>query len=137
MISLNEIMKKHIDFYEEMIREKNITLQWKGEGIFFVELHPQLTDILASNLISNAVSHNIVNGNIQIFSSQEKFSVRNSGEPPTHSPEEMFSRFKKGNQSSGHLGLGLALVKEIVDSAHLSVQYSFLNGQHVIELRRK
>ena len=115
---------------------KSLQGEWKEEGNFIVGLHPQLADILASNLISNAVSHNIANGNIRLTFSNEKFSIRNSGPEPGNLLSEMFSRFKKGNQSSAHLGLGLALVKEIAEAAQLSVQYNFENGEHSIEIKK-
>jgi len=136
-ISMNEVIKKYLNLYDELIREKKLKVEMKEEGEFVAEVHPQLADILISNLISNAIRHNKLEGSIHVSISPDKISISNSGNAPAHSTQEMFARFKKGNQSSEHLGLGLSLVKEIVQAANLSVQYTFHEGEHVLELKKK
>ena len=133
---MNEVIKKYLHLYYELIKERKLKVEMREEREFISEVHPQLADILISNLISNAIRHNSPEGNILVTVSADKISISNSGEAPSQSTEEMFARFKKGNQSAEHLGLGLSLVKEISNAAGLSVQYTFQEGEHKIELKK-
>jgi K+-sensing histidine kinase KdpD len=63
--------------------------------------------------------------------------ISNSGEPLTISPDELFVRFKKDDSSKESLGLGLSIIKSILDSYGYSISYNYINQLHVFEIMFK
>jgi signal transduction histidine kinase len=89
-----------------------------------------LIEILLSNLVGNAVVHNIPKGYIKVHLDATKLVIENSGPEITGDPEALFDRFKKGDDASKTTGLGLALVKQITRLYQLRVHYDYQNGVH-------
>ena len=68
---------------------------------------------------------------------KDGFQISNSGNAPLYPTEQLFNRFKKGNNASEHLGLGLALVKEIVQTSGLQISYTFEKERHVMVVKKQ
>lgn len=137
IITISEVFRKFIELYDETIADKELKVNVKIEEEFICEMHPVLVDVLLSNLLSNAIKHNIQKGTLSIRFKKDEFEITNSGLSPEYPCELLFTRFKKGNHhSSEHLGLGLALVKEIVDTNNLQVFYTFDNGLHSVRIKK-
>lgn len=136
-VEFSEIIRKHIENYEEMFLEKQLKVEFNQSEEFITEIHPALAEILVSNLLNNAVHHNIKNGSIKIDVDKTCFQVSNTGHDPGLPADLLFARFKKGSASAEHLGLGLAIVKEIVETNRLSVSYEFENDYHKISISAK
>jgi len=81
-----------------------------------VQANPLLFDMVISNLISNAIKHNVKGGNITVSTTNLFVSVSNSGTPPKLDSSSLFERFKKDSASSNSFGLGLAIVKHIAQA---------------------
>ena len=105
------------------------------KGDVLINIEEPLAEIMVSNLVKNAVQHNIENGWIQISLDNEELVIRNSGLDPKVVPEKLFDRFKKGNQTSESLGLGLSIVKQICDLNGYGLGYEYEDGEHEIEVR--
>ncbi|MCE1188259.1 MAG: HAMP domain-containing histidine kinase [Ignavibacteria bacterium] len=133
-LNFSMVFDKYIELYEEIAAEKELNVSINKDEDFIFEIHPVLSDILVSNLLGNAIKHNIPKGSITITIKKDYFEISNSGTSPEYPTDMLFTRFKKGNQSSEHLGLGLALVKEIADTNGLNVSYIFDNRQHIIKV---
>ncbi|MFY0685726.1 MAG: HAMP domain-containing histidine kinase [Cyclobacteriaceae bacterium] len=93
-----------------------------------------LMEIMISNVLNNAVKHNVSGGTITIHLDLKKLSITNTGEPLDSSPEELFERFRKANQSSTRLGLGLSIVKKIVDFHGLNLDYQVNDNEHGVTI---
>lgn len=118
-----ELIRSTIDQHKADADSKDIS--------FINDVSPDLSPILADqqaikrifdNLISNAIRHTERNGTIT-FSAVERtgfiyFSIADSGEGiPEEILPNLFARFIKLNDSSaGGTGLGLALVKKLVEA---------------------
>lgn len=100
----------------------------------YITANPALTEILFSNLIKNAVIHNIPSGFIKVRLSNSQFTIENSGAAIVEDPELLFERFRKGNAESKTTGLGLALVKQIAQLYKMGLQYTYQNGIHNVKL---
>ena len=121
--------------FQELLELKAIKITKQIQQDVNVVISYSLAEILLNNLIGNAIRHNLVNGTIDIKLSQSELSIINTGNPLTVTPEELFKRFRKGNQSAGSTGLGLSIVKQICDLANIRIQYDHNNGVHTIRLR--
>jgi signal transduction histidine kinase len=132
-VNLSEIVQRLIGNFEELIAVKQLTLNIKIESDIFI--HPSLADILVSNLMTNAIKHNISNGRIDLELTSKFFAIRNTGSPPDVNPEVFFERFRKHTIMSESLGLGLSIVKKICVVSAIDVRYSYGDGKHEIRLR--
>ncbi|MFI5164741.1 MAG: sensor histidine kinase, partial [Bacteroidia bacterium] len=111
-IKLHELIAAKLSQFEEMIAFKNIRLTSAlsdGEKVE-LKMNTQLADILISNIIGNAIKHNINGGNILIELKNNSLLVSNSGNPLSIAAEKVFDRFQKGTDSNDSAGLGLAIV---------------------------
>ena len=90
--------------------------------------------MLVTNLMSNAIRHNIEGGSINIELSARKFRMSNTGIQPEIPTEEFFKRFKKSNQCSQSIGLGLAIVKQICEISNFVIEYSYQEGWHILTI---
>lgn len=134
LINFSEVVQKAIESFDELIEMKSLVITKNVLPNVFLQLNPVLADILITNLMSNAIRHNITNGYITVDLSSSSLAVRNTGEEPRIDTSELFKRFKKGRQGSESTGLGLAIVKQICDVSGLHIQYTFSEGRHCIEI---
>jgi len=121
-IILNGVIRKVLSEYTPLMEAKNIRLQVEEKSNFMVAMHEQLAEILVGNLISNAIHHNQPEGTIDIHISESEITICNTGASNNLNDKNIFDRFTKGNSKS--YGLGLALVKNICQTHHLSIRYS-------------
>ena len=98
----------------------------------FITANPALKEILFSNVIKNAVVHNIASGFIKVSLSDNEFSIENSGDTIVEEPEQLFERFRKGNIESKTTGLGLSLVRQITQIYKMGLHYNYKNGIHYV-----
>lgn len=133
-INVSQIIECQLINYEDFIFGKQISITKKLNENVKLEINPILFDILISNLLMNAIKHNIKNGTISITLTPEKFIIQNTGIALDNIPNEFFGRFKKHNTESDSLGLGLAIVKKICETNILKIAYTFQNNLHTIDL---
>jgi signal transduction histidine kinase len=128
---LAPVIEKYLLLFEELINEKQLTVQAKLNAASEWPLHPALADLLISNLLGNAIKYNIVNGRIEIILTGKSLEISNTSASAAIPPDLLFQRFKKQQHSySNSNGLGLAIVKKMADAYHLQVGYKYENGRH-------
>jgi two-component system, OmpR family, heavy metal sensor histidine kinase CusS len=107
-------------FYQTIAEERHVTISCSGDGQIYTD--PDLFERAVGNLLDNALRFTPENGSIQIRLSKHdadfEVAVRDNGcgIAPEHLPR-VFDRFYRADPSRGSdgAGLGLALVKSIVD----------------------
>jgi len=132
LIPISSVIDKYLELYFDLIDGKKLSVTLNKEKEFFIDINPVLSDLLISNLLGNAIKHNVQNGDIVINIKHDGLEMSNSGEAPEYATDELFSRFKKGNHAPEHLGLGLALVKEIVETCGFNISYVYKNERHTL-----
>ena len=113
-------VEKIVSFYQTVAEDRHIEISCRGETEIFAD--PILFNRAIGNLIDNALRFTPEKGSIQIGirdlgdSVEISVSDTGSGIPPEHLPR-VFDRFYRADpsRSSAGTGLGLALVKSIVD----------------------
>lgn len=128
-LNISNVVYKMVKEFIELAELKEIHVATDIESEVLINMDSVLAEILFSNLLQNAVKHNIPNGNIRIELNQKNFYIANTGIVPVESPENYFFRFKKNNQSSESLGLGLSIVKKICDISGFDVNYNFFQKE--------
>ncbi|MEO8238811.1 MAG: HAMP domain-containing sensor histidine kinase [Flavobacterium sp.] len=129
-IILNDYIKKHLDFFTEQAKSRNLTIITEFQSLLKIDCNPALTEILINNLFLNAIRHNEKNGKIIITIKDQSITFLNSGNQQPLVIDKVFNRFSKANPSSQGNGLGLAIIKKIADLNNWEIKYSFYNNLH-------
>jgi len=90
----------------------------------------ELIDILLNNLFSNAIRHNVKDGEIHAQLRPSLLRVSNTGPGEALDSSRIFRRFYKNPDQPGNNGLGLSIIKQICDTTAMAVRYEFAAGQH-------
>ncbi|MEM0576464.1 sensor histidine kinase [Flavobacterium polysaccharolyticum] len=133
-INLSEIINNQLDFFSEQALSKkiNITTELLEEAI--VNSNHFLVETLINNLFLNTINHNILNGKIHIKLTTDSIVFSNTGVLLPLQTEKMFERFSKSNPSSQGNGLGLSIIKKIVDTNHWTISYNYRDRMHHFEI---
>src|SRR5437773_10789916 len=113
-------VEKIAAFYQTIAEEHHVAISCSGKGQ--ISADPALFERAVGNLVDNALRFTPDNGSIQIALAERatdfEVAVRDNGSgiAPEHLPR-VFDRFYRAESSRGSdgAGLGLALVKSIVD----------------------
>lgn len=133
-VLLNAVIESTLVQLNDFITIKNIQLKTSLHENVILNLHPDLCEILVTNLLQNAIRHNTLNGTITIELNKEHLVVANTGRPLEIDAAIIFNRFEKHSQASESVGLGLAIVKEICQNAGIEIRYVFENDMHRFDL---
>ena len=128
---LDELLPDLMDIYEHkqihLIRER-------GEQPFVIRCNHSLAQILISNLVKNSLFHNRERGEVQIITTPNSLSIKNTGDAPLDG-EKLFRRFYHGaDGKKDSTGLGLAIARSIALSASLKLTYEWQDGMHRFHL---
>ncbi|TCS87780.1 signal transduction histidine kinase [Anseongella ginsenosidimutans] len=134
-IDFSRILSDNLLAFEELIEMKSITLKQDIAENVELSIHPVLADILLSNLMSNAIRHNYMEGRITVTLTKKELIVENTGDPLKVAPAEIFKRFKKSTQADDSVGLGLAIVKQICTQNNMLISYSYSGSEHQFRLQ--
>ena len=124
LVDVGELISGIIATHEAFVSDSGLTLEYAAEKNVRVMGDADMIRQATANLISNAVRYTPEGGRVTVrvekVDDEAAISVRDTGIGLT--PEEakmVFSRFWRAdagrNRESGGLGVGLAVVKEIVD----------------------
>ncbi len=145
-INIHKILKAIIHEEKTTANEKNIKIEFNPDKI-----NPQITGNISdfekvfTNLISNAIRYNIEGGKVLIFSKIEKndllirFQDTGIGIPETDL-KNIFTEFYRSENARKIVnfgtGLGMSLVKQIIDNYHGSIEIkSKLNEGTIIIIK--
>ncbi len=112
-----------LEFYQPLAEEKDLAMTRQGEA----KIHGERLMLrrAISNLLSNAIRHTPLGGDIEVLLTQAgeaiTLAVENTGDPiPVEHLPRLFDRFYRADpsrhRSSEGAGLGLAIVKSIVEA---------------------
>lgn len=132
-INIAKLIPQRLHFFSDFIENKNISVveNYKSDVIVFMK--ESLAEILIDNLIKNAIQHNLPNGKIVITCQKNKVSISNSGMEPLEPTETYFNRFHSQNPNQS-LGLGLSIIKKIVEYYGYTISYIYENESHIMAI---
>jgi signal transduction histidine kinase len=133
-INLETVIKRQLKNLQVFIQAKNLIIKTFLNKNRPVEASTTLAEALVSNLLQNAIKHNIDGGTIKIELNDERFTISNTGEPLKEPPKKMFDRFVKWDKSSQSLGLGLSIVKKICEVNSWELNYTVQGNWHMITI---
>ncbi len=132
-IDLSRVVAERIDYFDEVARQKEITLSSQIDpdiGILFN--YSQLQRIIDNNL-SNAIKYSHEGGRVivQLFeksNGEVVLSFQDFGIGIQY-PHKIFKRYYREERNKGGFGIGLNIVKNIIDAAHIRLDIDSTLGQ--------
>jgi signal transduction histidine kinase len=134
-VNISDLLNNKLELYDDFIVAKKLEVETDIERSIILKTNSTMVGMLITNLLSNAIRHNVEKGSIYVQLSSTHFQISNSGNELTVSPENLFNRFKKDSSSADSSGLGLAIVKKICEVNEWKIDYTFLDSQHQIIVR--
>jgi signal transduction histidine kinase len=120
--------------FHDFIVSRQLSVQFDADEEVEIKMNPDLSDFMFSNLIGNAIKHNIDKGWITILLNSKELIIRNSGKDPGVDTDQLFFRFKKAEHSTDSPGLGLAIVKKITELYGMKINYRYAEMTHSIHI---
>lgn len=117
---LNAILKKVIESFEPVFKEKGMQVEYSVKGEYPARVNPVIEEVFL-NLISNAIKYSPEKSRIVVGIEDANDSwlvmVKDHGEGvPDEYKEAIFERFKRADRMGVKgSGLGLAIVRQIVE----------------------
>lgn len=111
-IDLSSILSTKVAEFTDWMEMRDIKLEIAIDPQVTIALDESLAELMLNNLISNAIRHNVLSGNMIIQLNSKELKIKNTGKAPGIPIEELFGRFKKGNSERDSIGIGLAIVKK-------------------------
>lgn len=134
VINLNKAIDEKIEILEDFIEAKQINILKEYNHEVVKEVNPVLLTILINNLFINAIKYNLdEGGTIRVVVEENSFSIENTGKTDKIDRQYIFERFNK-TSASGSLGLGLSLIKKIVDFYNWQITYSCKDKIHKFKI---
>lgn len=134
LIDLTLAIEEKLDVLSDFIEAKNIVIQKEYNKIIQKEVNPVLLTILLNNLFINAIKYNYEDkGTIRIMVDENSLTIENSSPLEKIDKQFMFERFKK-NSTSGSLGVGLSLIKKVIDFFNWQITYSYKDNLHKFKI---
>jgi len=130
IISFNKIIGDWLLSFEEIFQDKDIDVEINEHYELKYNMDERLTNLLIQNLLTNAIKNCPSKYKIHIDINKSSFSISNYGDSAINQPERLFERFYKENHLNNSTGIGLAIVKKIIDYSSFTIEYSFNNFKH-------
>ncbi len=127
-IDLNQLIRDRVEYFSILAGSKKITfdLDLKDSALFIDAI--KIARVL-DNLISNAIKYNKRNGSITIVLRKTYLSVQDTGIGiEANEVNDIFERYTRFNSSEGGFGIGLNIVRSIINEYDLQIDVeSILN----------
>ena len=123
-IDISLFLKDRIDYFSEVGKMKNITINSSIDAQPFIDINPKQLQRVIDNTISNAIKYSNENSEIDIklYMKNKKchLSFQDYG-MGIENVKKIFSRYYREDDSKGGFGIGLNIVKSIIDEMNIEL----------------
>ena len=123
-LDFSEFIKSRVDYFQEVSTLKNITISTEispNISYFFSKVKLQR---IVDNTISNAIKYSYDNKPIEVIVTEDSnhilFSVKDYG-MGIENVDKIFSRYYREDETKGGFGIGLNIVKDIIDEENIKL----------------
>lgn len=136
-VSLNEVVKQSLSDLEGIAEFRGIKTSIYETAELTARMDISLANVVVSNLLRNALFHNVKNGIVDVEIFAKGIRISNTGFKSPINEQQLFSRFHKSENSVNGTGLGLAIAKAVCDLYGFKISYRFELNLHSFEVRVK
>jgi len=131
-INLSHYLQERIDYFSEVAALKNITIVPLIAPDSTILFNPTQLQRIIDNNISNAIKYSHEGGQIEVmlerFNDRCVIHFRDNG-LGIEDVERIFERYYRENRDKGGFGIGLNIVKSIIDKAGIDLQIHSIYGE--------
>jgi len=131
-INLSFYLQERIDYFSEVAALKNITIVPLIAPDIMIVFNPTQLQRIIDNNISNAIKYSHEGGQIEVILEGLKdrcvIHFRDNG-LGIEDVERIFERYYRENRDKGGFGIGLNIVKSIIDKAGIDLQIHSVYGE--------
>ena len=129
-VDLRELLEERLAYFGPMAQRRQIDLQRKISAAPLREMDREDAAKLIDNLLSNALKYTHPGGRIRVELDARSFTVEDNGAGmDREASKRATERFFRANSSEGGFGLGLNIVREIVEYYGLELQIQSEKGK--------
>ncbi|MRG47863.1 hypothetical protein GFS24_22265 [Chitinophaga sp. SYP-B3965] len=136
-VSVKKMTLHLLEQYQQQMDQKELTLEQHWEEDLHITANPTLVEVLLSNLLVNAIRHNLKGGQIIVKLANGTFTVQNTGQLYELNTNRLFQRFSKSSADAESMGLGLEIVKKVCDLYEFEISYAYEHPLHSFRVRMK
>jgi signal transduction histidine kinase len=130
VVDLGKLLEETTGLLADQAEARDITVSLKTDRPTMVTGNKYLVEIMLTNLLVNAIRHNMSEGAVVIVLTGGVLTISNSGAKPLRE-ERLFQRFGNASSENPSSGLGLSIVREICQRYGWDIQYDFREGLHI------
>lgn len=123
-IDLSHYLQERIDYFSEVAALKNITIEGHIAQEIKILFNPTQLQRIIDNNLSNAIKYSYEEGNIEVSLLVEDktcvMAFKDQG-VGIQNVDQIFERYYRENQDKGGFGIGLNIVKSIIDKAGIEL----------------
>ncbi|UPT78367.1 HAMP domain-containing histidine kinase [Sulfurovum sp. XGS-02] len=128
-IDIRELIYNRVEYFSVLAQSKHIAYDLDLEEATIMMDRRKITRVI-DNLISNAIKYNKRNGTIGIRSREGFLVIWDTGIGINEEKIPfIFDRYMRFNKSEGGFGIGLSIVKKIVDEYDISIEVVSKEGE--------
>jgi two-component system OmpR family sensor kinase len=128
-IAIKPVLKNRIEYFDILARSKKITFVLSLQHATILMDKQKFIRVI-DNLISNAIKYNKRGGRIKIVLQENKLIISDTGIGISEDKIPfMFDRYMRFNQSEGGFGVGLSIVKKIIDEYNIKIEVESKEGE--------
>ena len=132
-IAINKYVDDFLDSCNDFIEIKQLNVRKRYHDHFSLTIHPQLAEILVSNLLSNAIRYNIKQGILDVDIDKSSIRIVNTY-GNVIPPGNLFARFNKSVNEKDSVGLGLSIIDSICKKNNLHCKVEISESLFTIEI---
>ncbi len=128
-IEIKELIYDRAEYFSVLAQSKNLQCNLDLEDASITMDRRKFTRVI-DNLISNAIKYNKRNGTVSIELRKGMLVIRDTGiGMNAEKIPFMFDRYMRFNDSEGGFGIGLSIVKQILDEYNISIEVKSNEGK--------
>jgi len=136
-VRLKPLFEEILTYFEEQKENLQLKVTTEISQDATVNANPVLVDLLFTNLVKNAVSHNVLQGSVRLVVDHKTCTISNTSSGEAIPEGKLFQRFYKQSIYKDSWGLGLALVKKICMINQWPISYSKQDAVHTFTVQFK
>ena len=133
-VDFAKVVHQSVEDLEDFSGFRNVEIAVNNSAILSYHMDESLASILVSNLLRNAIFHNVDGGKVEVYIKKNILQIRNTGKGKALDTSKIFDRFQKETTNNSSTGLGLAIVHAICRLYGFEIKYSF-DEAHCFEVK--
>jgi len=131
------VVRQLLSQMSEQVAAGSIVLTTELVPSFLVSANRSLIEILVSNLLSNAIRHNLPGGELRVVLTAQQFTVENTGRAQALPADQLFARLRpQPGRLPGSVGLGLPIARQICETCGFLLSYHYQEpGHHTMRVK--